>query len=280
MTSTCAKGLSVGGVLLALVCLCFFQSAQGQEIVLRPTAQVHTPYVRLADIAELRSWDPALQSAWQDTPLVPSPSPGTIRYLGARQVQELLMLHGFPVDRVPVQGAGRTEISVPRSSVDPHPTKANPGKLYSQEHRVVVAARHLRAGERIRADDVEIKSLSELPRGIRQPLGAIHEVVGLEVTRSIVPGQVLDAVELRRPYLVRRGRQVTITARSGGVVVKMPGRALDDGAQDDLVSVEWLDNRQKRLTARVVGVDTVEVTPQPTITTRTPPGGTSAFDVP
>ena len=66
-------------------------------------------------------------------------------------------------------------------------------------------------------------------------------------TRSSVDDQV------RAPLLVRRGDEITVVARGGGIRVRTQAHSRQDGARGDLVQVESLDTGE-RYDARVIGL--------------------------
>ncbi len=122
---------------------------------------------------------------------------------------------------------------------------------------VAVARRPLKRGERIRAEDLTLvrKDLSRLPDSVfRDPASAVD----LMVRRDIPAGAVLDLTQLEKARLVRRGEQVTLVARAGGIEVRMQGTALRDAARDETVQVR--NTRSKRIVeGRVVDFGLVEV---------------------
>ncbi len=238
------------------------QQTDRPTIWLHDTVEVSEGFVRLKDVAQLHNWDAAAARHWENIPLWPAPTKGQQRFVRARQVQELLVLHGFPADAVEFLGANQIQIvhpNVPESRSLPTTDGAKP----SSSVPVIVAKNALRKGHVVSADDVVLQVPSPNARMPSRPLSRIEETVGRELLQAVAAGQVIDGLWLRRPTLVRRGQTVTISSRSGGVVVRLPGRALEDGSLDDLVTVHWLDDRSKQLVARVVGVDSVEVVPVP-----------------
>ena len=76
--------------------------------------------------------------------------------------------------------------------------------------------------------------------------------------RNIPVGQTLDGNFVHPPLLVRAGEVVTVFGRNGGILVRMPARARENGGEGDLVSVESLLDRQTFL-ARVSALHEVEV---------------------
>ena len=57
-------------------------------------------------------------------------------------------------------------------------------------------------------------------------------------------GTVLSASDLAAPRLVRRGDQVALVSRRGGVEVRVSGRALGDAGENERVAVENLSTRR------------------------------------
>jgi flagella basal body P-ring formation protein FlgA len=122
---------------------------------------------------------------------------------------------------------------------------------------VVVVIKPLSAGSIIHPADVELRS----PAGVNpnmQPFRRIEEVVGQETTWSIPAGSVLTPQSVRRPIVVRRGRPITVYARSAGLRVRTTARAREDGGLGDLITVEPLDSRDAFF-AKVTGVQEAEV---------------------
>ncbi|MDP3816506.1 flagellar basal body P-ring formation chaperone FlgA [Pseudomonas sp.] len=89
-------------------------------------------------------------------------------------------------------------------------------------------------------------------------LTMLKQAVGKKLTRALVPDQVLAPVHVQQAEVIRKGDQVVISARSGGISVRMPGEALSDGAIGKQISVR--NQRSKRVVrARVTGPGQVEV---------------------
>nr|WP_242674636.1 MULTISPECIES: flagellar basal body P-ring formation chaperone FlgA [Pseudomonas] len=89
-------------------------------------------------------------------------------------------------------------------------------------------------------------------------LTALEQAIGRKATRAMQPDQVLAPVHIRQAEAIRRGDQVVISARSGGINVRMPGEALSDGAVGKQISVR--NQRSQRVVrARVIGPGQVEV---------------------
>jgi flagella basal body P-ring formation protein FlgA len=108
---------------------------------------------------------------------------------------------------------------------------------------VVVARRYLARGAVIDTDDLELRALD---------LGAITSgyfidptaVEGLAVKRPLAPGAVVAPAQVARVMSVRRGDQVQILLRAGGLEVSSTGKALGDGAVGDRIQVRNLKSRK------------------------------------
>ena len=86
----------------------------------------------------------------------------------------------------------------------------------------------------------------------------MEQAIGSKSTRALQPDQVISPTFIRQAEAIRRGDQVVITARSGGINVRMPGEALSDGAVGKQISVR--NQRSQRVVrARVIGPGQVEV---------------------
>lgn len=120
---------------------------------------------------------------------------------------------------------------------------------------VVVATRPIERGGVVTAAFVEIEQRDNLPpaSGRRVPVASVESVLGMEAARTIQSGQVIFDDDVRPPLLVKRGEEVTVYARGGGIQVRTSARARQDGARGELVRVESLETRD-RYDAVVVGL--------------------------
>nr|WP_262410559.1 flagellar basal body P-ring formation chaperone FlgA [Pseudomonas alcaligenes] len=122
---------------------------------------------------------------------------------------------------------------------------------------VVVSTRPLRRDELIGPNDVALieQDTGALGRGY---LTATELVVGRKMTRPLRAGQALTPALLELAELIKRGDQVVISARSGGINVRMPGEALSGGTLGQQISVRNLGS-QRVIKARIAGSGQVEV---------------------
>ncbi len=111
----------------------------------------------------------------------------------------------------------------------------------SQE--VVVLTRSVAAGQTLTADALatEQRDASRVAGGA---LSDPAQAAGQVVRRALQAGAVLGAGDLAAQRVVRRGDQVALVSRRGGVEVRVAGRALGDAGIDERVSVENLSSRR------------------------------------
>jgi len=122
---------------------------------------------------------------------------------------------------------------------------------------VVVLKNPLKRDSLIGADDIALieHDIGLLGRGyLTDPAQAI----GKKLTRPAQADQVLTPAQLRLAESVKRGDQVVIAARSGGISVRMQGEALSAGSLGQQISVRNLSS-QRVVRARVTGPGQVEV---------------------
>jgi flagella basal body P-ring formation protein FlgA len=122
---------------------------------------------------------------------------------------------------------------------------------------VVVVKTALRRDSIIGAGDVALveQDVSLLNRGY---VTEVEQVIGRKLTRATRTDQVLTPSMLQLAEAVRRGDQVVISARSGGINVRMQGEALSGGTLGQQISVRNLTS-QRVIRARVAGPGQVEV---------------------
>lgn len=139
-----------------------------------------------------------------------------------------------------------------------------PWKLYvtiniATTESVVVAARPIGRGHMITAADVrtEMRDTSRLHKAFFTDSAA---TTGLRAKRSIAAGRILEASQLERRRLVKRGSTVQILASEGTLRVAMKGEALADGAQGERIRVRNLSSG-RQITGEVVGSGVIRVSP-------------------
>jgi len=108
---------------------------------------------------------------------------------------------------------------------------------------VVVLARGVAAGEAIPADALAAET-RDISRIAGAALSDPAQAAGQVARRTLPAGTVLSSGDLAAPRLVRRGDQVALVSRRGGVEVRVAGRALGDAGENERVSVENLSSRR------------------------------------
>jgi flagellar basal body P-ring formation protein FlgA len=106
---------------------------------------------------------------------------------------------------------------------------------------VAVAAHAIVAGTAIKATDLKTEEhdIAQLPPGF---LDDPAIAVGLTASRPIAGGAYLTNQHLVAAKAVQRGQSVTLLADSGGVSIRMAGRALSDGLMNQRVRVQNLSS--------------------------------------
>lgn len=99
------------------------------------------------------------------------------------------------------------------------------------------------------------QDVSTLSRGY---LVSTELAIGRKLTRAMPAGQPLVPNNLQIAESIRKGDQVVISARGGGVAVRMPGEALANGVLGEQINVRNLASKRV-VRARVTGPGQVEV---------------------
>jgi flagella basal body P-ring formation protein FlgA len=89
---------------------------------------------------------------------------------------------------------------------------------------------------------------------------ARDRAVGMQVRRQIRAGQPVRTADLLKPDLVQRDQSVTLTYEAPGIYLTMRGKALDNGAEGDTVTVMNLQSK-RTLSGTVTGRGQVSITP-------------------
>ncbi|MCW8901942.1 MAG: flagellar basal body P-ring formation chaperone FlgA [Gammaproteobacteria bacterium] len=112
-------------------------------------------------------------------------------------------------------------------------------------------------GAMIQADDLKFtrRRYSQLNHGYYDSAKLLNN---MEAKRNIRVGQVLTPSLLKAQKLVLRGQHITIVAQSGGLNLRVKGKALMDGQQGQTIKVKNL-NSKKLIYARVISAGMVKV---------------------
>ncbi len=176
-----------------------------------------------------------------------------IQFLG-REAEELALRDGgYRLEFVPGSRdlLGRLPVTVRCYRGDQLDRTIRVNLHVRRQAEVVRAVRTLHRGRTITQSDVKLER-TWLDESARTPATDIAAAVGQVAAGLIRADDVVYADDLDAPVLVKRRQLVTIRCLSGGVVLKTVGRALDEGADGDLIAVR---NERTRETfyARVTG---------------------------
>jgi flagella basal body P-ring formation protein FlgA len=116
---------------------------------------------------------------------------------------------------------------------------------------VVVLARPVPRGTVLSAEDVKMES-----RNVGTSAAYFDDsasVIGKVLSRPGIAGQIINPTQLTSSIAVKRGQQVTLSAGSGAVAVKMSGTAMADAAVGDRLKVK--NNTSARVIEGIVQPD-------------------------
>lgn len=108
---------------------------------------------------------------------------------------------------------------------------------------VLVTRRTMARGEAVGAGDVDVQMRDRATISAAAP-GSAEEISGKVLSRPLMAGSVVTASALVSARRVHRGQTITLVSQAGGFTVRAEGRALGDGADGDLLSVENTSSRR------------------------------------
>ena len=109
----------------------------------------------------------------------------------------------------------------------------------SAQAQTVLAARTLRAGTPITAQDIVLSTDPAPPGAVVLP----DEALGLEARVTLYAGRPIPLASFGPPALVERNQLVTVLFRRGGLEIRAEGRALARGGAGDEIRVMNLASR-------------------------------------
>ena len=115
---------------------------------------------------------------------------------------------------------------------------------------VLVLSRGIAPGETITADAF-MPETRDASRIVGAAVADPAQAIGRVARRTLSAGAVLSATDLVAQRLIRRGDNVALVSRRGGVEVRVVGKALGDAGESERVTVENLSSR--RVVQGVVG---------------------------
>jgi flagellar basal body P-ring formation protein FlgA len=108
---------------------------------------------------------------------------------------------------------------------------------------VLVLSRGVGAGQPISADSF-VTETRDASRIVGAAIADPAQAVGQVARRTLSAGTVLSTGDLVAPRLIRRGDNVALVSRRGGLEVRMAGKALGDAGENERVMVENLSSRR------------------------------------
>lgn len=114
---------------------------------------------------------------------------------------------------------------------------------------VWVAATSLSAGHILTANDLVAQTMPAAVQGTGR-MSAIESLVGLEVARSIKPGQPILSQHVLPRLCATRGDTISVSASSAGITVTLAARALSSGRLGDVITCENFSSK-RRITVRL-----------------------------
>ena len=91
--------------------------------------------------------------------------------------------------------------------------------------------------------DVDVVTLRRRPTGL-PTLSDPKQAIGMAAKRALSEGTELRPTMLKQPVIIKRGDQTVITAGSGGLSVRMTGKALEDGVLGEQIRVQNLSSKR------------------------------------
>ncbi|MEM6159713.1 flagellar basal body P-ring formation chaperone FlgA [Erwinia sp. P6884] len=100
----------------------------------------------------------------------------------------------------------------------------------------IVAARPVRRGTPLTGDDIKLQQgrLDTLPARTVMTAAEVTDAVAL---RDIMPGQPVSLMMVRKPWRVKAGQNVTVTASGEGFAITSEGRAMNNATAAQRVRV-------------------------------------------
>jgi flagella basal body P-ring formation protein FlgA len=72
----------------------------------------------------------------------------------------------------------------------------------------------------------------------------LDDVAGLAARRALRAGELLRAADLTKPEIVLRNEQVTLVYEAPGLLLTIRGKALESGAQGDVINVVNIQSKR------------------------------------
>jgi len=193
------------------------------------------------------------------------------RHLGSSSADEIAVRLDRDMRVLQVEPGIAAPLQITRFAFDPNsgqfsatlelPEAAGIGRLRfggkaMETVEIGVLTRALARGDVIRATDVAIERRPKSDAGGETGAGP---VVGMALRRALRAGQPLRSADLMRPELVQRNENITLVFEAPGIMLTSRAKALDSGAEGDVISVLNLQSK-RTVQGTVTGANTVTVT--------------------
>ncbi len=138
------------------------------EIKLREHAVPHGSVVRLADVAEITADDRQQARQLGALPLMPSPAPGTDRYLRAREVQDMIAAQGVEIGDFRFTGVEQVVVAATDSGQHPDSSKnvSVASRTPMNRHAAILAGFNSERPAATQLDDARTAELRQQLNGI------------------------------------------------------------------------------------------------------------------
>jgi flagella basal body P-ring formation protein FlgA len=112
--------------------------------------------------------------------------------------------------------------------------------------QVVVAVQPVERGALVTPTALELQELENVPVASDKsaPVQTVEALAGMEAKRTIQAGDIVMTNDVQPQILVKRGEEITVFARGGGIQVRTLAKARQDGARGDLILVETLETKE------------------------------------
>jgi flagella basal body P-ring formation protein FlgA len=135
------------------------------------------------------------------------------------------------------------------NDVTSRPTRLHFSGTAIETAESAVLTRDVERGDVLRPGDVVLERRPKADIGSGD-LASIDHVIKMQMRKQLRAGQVLKVADIGKPDLVLRDQDVTLTFQTAGLYLTVRGKALDAGAEGDVVNV--INLQSKRTVSGVV----------------------------
>lgn len=122
---------------------------------------------------------------------------------------------------------------------------------------VVTVAHAVERGGVIKASDLALERRPRAEIG-REPVTDPDIAIGMAARSNLQSGRILHANDVAKPDLVQRNETITLTYEVPGIALTARGKALDSGAQGDVIAVQN-EQSKRTLQGTVIGPGRVAI---------------------